>query len=83
MSGELRRHLTRAALEIGAILNTIEDDDERDKLHGHIEKVINDELYAGSLNRRTATDVIDLMERARSRGRVVDIFSRRVPRQSA
>jgi hypothetical protein len=79
VSGDLRKHLTRAALELAGILNTVMDDDERDELHGHIEKVINDELYAGSLNRRAIAPVIDLMERATRRGgQVVDLFSRRV-----
>jgi hypothetical protein len=76
----LRRHLTEAALEIGRILNTVADDDERDELHGHVEKVLNDELFAGSQLRSTA-NVVPL--RRHGIGQVVDIFSRKVRRDLA
>lgn len=81
---ELRKHLTAASLEIGALLNTVTDDDERDSLHGHIEKVINDELHAGSVNRAAFAPVSELLERLRRRGSVVvDLGSRRVPKDAA
>lgn len=88
MSVELKRRLTRAAFEIAALLNTVEDDDERDSLHGHVEKVVNDELYAGSVNRAHAQQLlanfdqlVGLFELPRPGAAVVDLHSVRVQRE--
>jgi hypothetical protein len=78
VSAQLRRDLTNVALELAAILNLVQDDDERDDLHGHVEKTINDALWAGSQSRQAVAPVIDLMERLRGDRVVVDIFSKRV-----
>lgn len=82
LRGGLRSDLARLAIEVGATLNIVQDDDDREKLQEHFEQVLNRELHAGALNRATAAPVIDLMERLQMRAKVVELFpqSRRVPR---
>ena len=46
--------LTVLAWKVAAELNCIDGDDERELLHEHFERVLNDELYSGSLNRVAA-----------------------------
>lgn len=58
-----RRDMVRIGLEIGAILNQVEDDDDRDELHGVLEKTVNDELFAGA-TARSAYDLPDLLARS-------------------
>lgn len=55
---DLRRELTQKAVEVGALLNLVQDDDERELLQEHYERVLNDELYAGSQNRAAATPLL-------------------------
>lgn len=62
MSTELRRLMTACALDMGAVLNTVEDDDERDLLRNHFEEVLNDELFAGSQNRRVVRPLYAALE---------------------
>lgn len=78
---KLRRELTRIGFEVGAILNTIQDDDLRDLLHGVFERTVNDELYAGSRNRAAVAPLIVLADRFRDAtdADVVHIYSKRVP----
>lgn len=51
---EIRRDLTEQAMKVGSLLNIVQDDDEREALQEHYERVLNDELHAGVQNRRMA-----------------------------
>lgn len=51
MTARLRGDMERVAVEVGAILNAISDDDVRDEMHGLFERTLNDELYAASRDR--------------------------------
>lgn len=46
-----RRRLTYLAWMVAAELNMVESDDERELLQEHFERLLNDELFTGSLNR--------------------------------
>lgn len=78
----LRRQLRKASLEIARILNLVVDDDERDDLHGLVERTINDELFEGSRIRNERANVVPI-RRGHALGDVIDIFSRRVPKETA
>jgi hypothetical protein len=79
----LRRDMVRIGLEVGAILNTVEDDDDRDELHGVLEKTLNDDLFAGA-TARSSYDLPDLLARSVSGvdADVIDLasYSKRVGR---
>lgn len=60
---KLRRIMVRIGEEAGAILNTIEDDNARDDLHGVLERAVNDKLFAGA-TARSAYDLPDLLARS-------------------
>jgi hypothetical protein len=53
----LRVDLTELAVRVGSVLNIVQDDDDREKLQQHFERVLNDELYAGSRNREMVADI--------------------------
>jgi hypothetical protein len=48
---EIRARLIELAREVGAQLNVINDDDEREALQIDYERELNDALYAGSQTR--------------------------------
>lgn len=78
MTVDLRRDVVRIGLQVAGILNLVADDDERDALHGLLERTVNDELFAGSQLRAPAA-VADLPTvRRMAAAPVVDIFSRKV-----
>lgn len=45
---ELRRQLLAHAIDVAAILNVVEDKDERDQLRLDFERRLEDEMYAGA-----------------------------------
>jgi len=59
----LRRDMVRIGQEVAAILNTVEVDDDRDELHGVLEKTVNDDLFAGA-TARSSYDLPDLLARS-------------------
>lgn len=48
---EIRARLVELARQVGAQLNVVEDDDEREALQADYERCLNEELYAGSVRR--------------------------------
>lgn len=92
MSLAIRRELTKHAYEVGAILNLVQDDDAREELQAHFETALNNELWAGSQNRRDAaqhaSNIIRLIENKmgrplRAASNVIDLASRRKPEEAA
>lgn len=59
----LRRDMVRIGQEVAAILNTVADDDDRDELHGVLERTVNEDLFAGATE-RSAYDLPDLLARS-------------------
>lgn len=82
---EIRRDLTRMALVVGGLLNVIQDDDEREQLQAHYERVLNDELWAGSQNRRLAAPLHHALQAAGLRpvNNVVELHSVRVDKEAS